>query len=204
MIEDIPTTPKDQKTSEETESKFVIAARRVMNGGNSGDITRRGTAVLAGVALLTGGYIAGQNFSNENNQTKRANSISIENKHYQDIIKEIDAKATAKIDPASIVGMFVINQGNTVYQISNEIAGIQPEYKSGDKATKEWIDFTVLESGNAQGPYNEGDNFVVSRAKIDGKETLIVQEGTLNSNHLQLPLPPAINTDGTIPAPITH
>ena len=190
---DETTNTSQTPSSQEREAE---AARRLMRGQRIG-------ALIAAGAVVTTSFGVMQAVSNENARTDRVTTITEEYQNDQDILKEIKEDALSVVDPASIVGMFVINEGNTIDQIGHEIAQSQPEYQNADEATQNWIDYTIQESGVAQGSYDVGDNFVVSRVEIGGKETLIVQDGTLSADHLQLPMPPALD-DGAIPAPNTH
>lgn len=185
----------ETNTPQDTEEE-ANAARRIL-----GLSTR--SALLAGAAIVAGGaLVLGPTISNEIKKDDRANALHAESDRETAILVNIQTKAKdTKVDPASIAGMFMINEkGVTLNQISLDIAHSQPEYINGDQTTKNWIDYTVLESGKAQGSYDVGDNFVETRVTIDGKDTLIVQD----ASELQLPMVPALNDPTTIPAPITH
>ena len=74
---------------------------------------------------------------------------------------------------------------------SIEILETLPGYESADEAAKDFIDFTMLESGKAQGSYDLDDTFVISETEVKGQITYIVQDGTgIQQN--------------TIPSPETH
>ena len=185
----------ETNTSQNTETE-ADAARRILG------LSPR-NALLAAAAIVAGGALfLGPTISNEIKKNDRANALHAESQHQQDVLLDIQTKAQdKKIDPASIAGMFMINEKSvTLNQISLDIAHSQPEYVNGDQATKKWIDYTVLESGKAQGTYDEGDNFVETRITINDQDTLIVQ----NASELQLPMVPASNAPTTIPTPITH
>ena len=187
--------PNETNTPQDTEAE-ANAARRILG------LSPR-NALLAGAAIVAGGALfLGPTISNEIKKDDRASALHAESQHQQDVLLDIQTKSQdKKIDPANIAGMFMINERNvTLNQISTDIAHSQPEYINGDEATKIWIDYTVLESGKAQGSYNIGDNFVETRIKIDGKDTLIVQD----ASKLQLPMTPALKDPSTIPAPNTH
>ncbi|MDB5160202.1 MAG: hypothetical protein JWO99_465 [Candidatus Saccharibacteria bacterium] len=184
-------TPQDEET---------LAARRILG------MTPRQAALAGGAVVLAGAVVLGPTISNEIKKDDRASSLSAENTHNTTVLTEIHSDALAKVDPANIVGMFMINeQSDTINQISLDIAHSQPEYIHGDQATKDFIDYTILESGKAQGSYNLGDNFVETKAKIDGKDTLIVQDATGVAEQLQQQQLSTPDGDGsTIPTVDTH
>lgn len=132
--------------------------------------------LITGAALLSGGLIA-QNVSNEIRNNDRVATITAEYEHNQDILAEIQTEALAPVDPASIVGIFNVSEGQTINSLSINIVDAQAEYQNADETTKDWIDYTILESGKAQGTYHIDETYVVSHVTIDGKDTFIVQDG---------------------------
>lgn len=192
-------TPK--QTLAEQAAQAAAASRRVFER-SSNNQSKLGIGIAAGAISLALVAQIGQNASNQSKQENAAASASAEAYDRENILDEIQTAANKKVDPADIAGMFVINSGDTIDGIGNEIARSQPEYKNGDENTRKWIDFTIIESGLAQGSYDIGDNFVVSRYVIDGKETLVVQDGTISPDHLQLPS--AQLDSGELPAPTTR
>jgi len=184
-------------TSDEREAnaaEAAEAARRVMNPTSN----KVGLA-LAGGALLLGGAVIGQAVSNEVAHNDRVASVTAEYQHNQDILEQIKSESVGKVDPANVVGVFDIKDGATVNQLSINIVSTQPEYMNGDEATQDWIEFAILESGKAQGSYDNGDVFVVSHTEINGKDTFIVQDGST----IEYPTPPMVSGNA-IPSPDTH
>lgn len=181
MIEDTQTPQTNNETLEERQEDAAFAARaaqRLESVGQPPNNISRNLAVAATVGALAFGAVSiGQALSNEAKHDDRVAAVTGEYQHNQDVLKDIQNKAVDPVDPASIVGIFNVSEGKTVNQLSIDIVDGQPEYTQADQATKEWIDFTILESGKAQGSYDVGDTFVVSQTEIDGKKTLIVQDG---------------------------
>lgn len=177
MIEEI----KTPQTSE-----YRAAARRIIGSGDSKVII----AIGAGAALLLGGAV-GINTNNSTHSEERNSSIIEQYQQNEAVLQEIKDEALAPVDPANIVGLFDVTPNTTVNDSSIAIVKTLTGYEAADKQTKDFIDFTVLESGKAQGSYDLGDTFTVSRATIDGRDTFIVQDG-------------AGVEEPTIPAPITH
>lgn len=161
-IIDAPTaTPIEPEDKKDGSHKGVIAA----------------TSFVAGAALFLGGGLIAQTVSNEAQHNDRVAAVTAEYEHNQSILTEIQTEALAPIDPASIIGVFNVTEGQTINSLSINIVNSQAEYQNADEATKDWIDYTILESGKAQGVYHIGEMYVVSHATIDGKDTLIVQDG---------------------------
>lgn len=192
-------TPK--QTLAEQAAQAAAASRRVFER-SSNNQSKLGIGIAAGAISLALVAQIGQNASNQTKQENAAASATARAYDREKVLDEIQTAANNKVDPADIVGMFVINSGDTIDGIGNKIAHSQPEYKNGDENTRKWIDLTINQSGIDQGPYEYGDKFVVSRVVIDGKETLVVQDGTISPDHLQLPITQL--DSGGLPAPITR
>ncbi len=164
------------------------AARKTLNPNYNARRIAVGAAAIGGIgaALLTGQLVQNQNVSD-----KRIASVQAEYQNDQNILNEIDEKALASVDPASIVGFFNMTPGSTIISKSTELIRSLDLYKNADQTSRNFIDFTILQSGMAQGIYQPEEPFVVAEEQIDGQNTLIVQNGT----GVQL---------STIPAPDTH
>ena len=136
-------------------------------------------AAAAGIALGVGfvGVGVGQAVENNTKNEQKVASIAADFEHNESIYNEIIEQASAEVDPANVVGIFDIDAGTTVNSLSIDIAHIQDLYQDSDKETQDFIDYTLLESGKAQGSYDLNDTFVVSKVTIDGRDTLIVQDG---------------------------
>jgi cytoskeletal protein RodZ len=200
MDETYTPPPKNQKTSEEREADAAFgaeSARRLFPLSRGTVI--KGALGVASLALI--GTVVGQQVQADNEHSAEVASAHASYEHDQNILKEITTEAQAKkIDPANVKDLFGITEGHTLYSLSISAAESQPEYKTADEKTKQWIDFTVGKSAEDQGSYNVGDSFVISSAEIDGKNTLIVQNG----QNYQLPDVGASTDAGTIPSPETH
>jgi len=190
-----------------TEDDPAAAAKRLMETPKTPNYgLRRAGAVAIGVGVIAGIGGIGQAIHNENAHEQQVTNVTEAYQHDQNILKEIHTEALKKVDPASIVGMFMINEQNdTINKLSLDIAHSQPEYVNGDEATKNFIDYTILESGKAQGSYDLKDNFVETKVKINGKDTLIVQNATGVAEQLQEQQLSTPDGDGsTVPATETH
>jgi len=179
MSEKIQTPP----TTDHAEA--ASASRRLFAHLNS-----KAIAISAGAALLLGGAVA-SNIENNIHNDERKSSVIEDYQKDQAVTAEIGEKALEPAVKANIVGLFDITPGTTVNESSFAIVQTLDAFGAADKQTKDFITFTVLESGNAMGSYDLGDTFAVSRATIDGRDTFIVQDGTGVE-------------EATIPSPITH
>lgn len=176
---------QDQKNKDKVQAD---AARRIVGDAGPNYTGRRFAAGVVVGAVLVGSLAIVQSISNETKHDDRVAAVKAEYEHNQDILHDIEEKAASKVDPANVVGSFNVKEGTTVNQLSIDIVDAQSGYIQADQATKQWIHFTILKSGEAQGIYNVGDNFVVSHAKINDKNTFIVQDGS----DIQLTSPSAL------------
>jgi len=180
-----------QEIKTHTDSEYTDAAaasKRLFSGENNNVL--KAVGIGAAGALLVGAVV-GSHIENDIRDNERIATITQEYEQNQNLLTEINDKALADVDPASIVGIFDITPDSTVNGKSIEILETLSGYESADETAKHFIDFTMLESGKAQGSYDIDDTFVITEVEIDGKETYIVQDGS----DVQL---------NTIPAPITH
>ena len=151
-------------------------------------VSEHKAAAIITVGVLGGvGYGAGQAAQNSNAQNERVASAAQSYEHNESVQAEIKEKAHDRVRPESIVGIFDIEPNTTISELSEEIVEKQPQYQEADQKEKDFIDYTVLESGKAQGSYDVKDTFVVSKDTIDGKDTLIVQDGEDIANELTAP-----------------
>jgi len=181
----------NEETQTHTNSEYTDAAaasKRLFGKENANALKAVGVGVAG--TLLVGGLV-GSNIEQQHREDERVASISQEYEQNQNLITEIQDRALANVDPANIVGIFDITPGSTINGKSLEILETLPGYEAGDESDKNFIDFTMLESGKAQGPYELDDTFVISQTEINGQETYIVQDGTgIQQN--------------TLPSPNTH
>jgi len=179
------------ETQTHTNSEYsdaAAASKRLFGKENHGVLKVVG-ASAAGALLI--GAAVGSNIEQQAREDERVASISEQYAQDESLLAEIQDQALADVDPASIVGIFDITPGSTVNGKSIEILETLPGYESADQAAKDFIDFTMLESGKAQGSYDLDDTFVISETEVKGQITYIVQDGTgIQQN--------------TIPSPETH
>ena len=180
-----------EETQTHTNSEYsdaAAASKRLFSKENHGALKAVGVGT-AGALLI--GAVVGSNIEHQTREDERVASISEQYAQDQNLLEEIKDQALADVDPASIVGIFDITPGSTVNGKSIEILETLPGYESADEVAKDFIDFTMLESGKAQGSYDLDDTFVISETEVNGQTTYIVQDGTgIQQN--------------TIPSPETH
>lgn len=177
-----------QTNETDYDKKQAKAARDILNSSPN---TRRLVVGSIAVGGALAALLAGQIAQNENTHNERTTSIHAEYQNDQNIKQEIDDKALAPVNPASIVGLFNITPGSTINGKSIEIIYSLDFYKNSNQKSKDFINYTIYESGLALGTFQPEESYVVTEGQIDGKETLLVQKND------------GIQT-GTIPAPITH
>ena len=170
------------------DKKQAEAAHSILGPNNRA--RRLGVGSLAAASLVAV-LLAGQVIENENKLTNHIESVKNEYQSSQSLDQEIRDKALGPVDAASIVGLIDITPGSTLNSKSIELTHSLDVYKDADQETKNFMNYTILESGNDQGIYQPGGEFVVTQSQVNGTYTLLVQK---NGDPKK----------GTIPAPITH